>query len=93
MQSAFTLPSYIQEIIARFDAAGYEIFCVGGCVRDALRGVTPHDWDLCTSALPEQTLALFSDKSCLTVGIKHGTVTVLWEQNPVEITTYRSESA
>lgn len=93
MQSAFTLPSYIQEILARFDAAGYEIFCVGGCVRDALRGVTPHDWDLCTSALPEQTLALFPDKPCLTVGIKHGTVTVLWEQNPVEITTYRCESA
>ena len=93
MQSAFALPSDIGEIIARFDRAGYEVFCVGGCVRDALRGGIPHDWDLCTSALPEQTLALFSDKPCLTVGLKHGTVTVLWEQNPVEITTYRSEGA
>lgn len=91
MQSAFALPSDIQEIIARFDAAGYEVFCVGGCVRDAMRGVTPNDWDLCTSALPEQILSLFSDKSCLTIGIKHGTVTVMWDQNPVEITTYRCE--
>ncbi len=91
--SAFALPFYIREIIARFDAAGYEVFCVGGCVRDALRGVTPHDWDLCTSALPEQTLALFTDKTCLTVGIKHGTVTVMWDKNPVEITTYRCEAA
>ena len=93
MQSAFALPSDIQDIIARFDAAGYEVFCVGGCVRDLLRGVTPHDWDLCTCALPEQTLSLFPDKHCLTIGIKHGTVTVLWNETPVEITTYRRESA
>ncbi len=91
--SAFALPNYIQEILTRFDAAGYEVFCVGGCVRDILRGVEPHDWDLCTAALPEQTLSLFPDKPCLTVGIKHGTVTVLWDQIPVEITTYRCESA
>ena len=93
VQSAFALPSYISDIIARFDAAGYEVFCIGGCVRDIMRGVTPHDWDLCTSALPEQTLALFADKTCLTVGIKHGTVTVMWDKHPVEITTYRCESA
>ena len=74
--SAFALPCHIQEILARFDAAGYEAFCVGGCVRDALRGVPPHDWDLCTSALPNQTAALFSDKTCLDIGMKHGTVTV-----------------
>ena len=91
--SAFALPQYIREILSRFDAAGYEAFCVGGCVRDILRGVVPHDWDLCTAALPEQTLSLFSDKPCLTVGIKHGTVTVLWDQIPVEITTYRCEQA
>ncbi len=91
--SAFALPAYIREILSRFDAAGYEVFCVGGCVRDALRGVVPHDWDLCTAALPEQTLALFADKTCLTVGIKHGTVTVMWDKIPVEITTYRCESA
>jgi len=91
--SAFALPVFIREILARFDAAGYEVFCVGGCVRDLMRGVTPHDWDLCTAALPEQTLALFADKTCLTVGIRHGTVTVMWEKHPVEITTYRCESA
>ena len=91
--SAFPLPGYIHEILSRFDAAGYEAFCVGGCVRDALRGVTPHDWDLCTSALPEQTAALFSDRHCLDIGMKHGTVTVMWDGNPVEITTYRTEGA
>ena len=91
--SAFALPSYIYEIIARFDRAGYEVFCVGGCVRDAMRGVPPHDWDLCTSALPTQTMALFSDKRCPDIGIKHGTVTVMWDNIPVEITTYRTESA
>ena len=91
--SAFALPCHIQEILSRFDAAGYEAFCVGGCVRDALRGVPPHDWDLCTSALPDQTAALFSDKTCLDIGIKHGTVTVMWDGDPVEITTYRTEGA
>lgn len=91
--SAFALPDAVREILARFDAAGAEAYCVGGCVRDALRGTPPHDWDLCTSALPEQTLALFSDKPTLTVGMKHGTVTVLWDGMPVEITTYRCEGA
>ncbi|MBQ7301846.1 MAG: hypothetical protein IJW77_18610 [Clostridia bacterium] len=91
--SAFAIPAYIREILDRFDRAGYEAWCVGGCVRDALRGTSPHDWDLCTNALPEQTLALFSDKPCLTVGIRHGTVTVMWEKQPVEITTYRCEGA
>ena len=93
LQSAFPLPDPVKEILSRFDAAGYEAFCVGGCVRDALRGVTPHDWDLCTSALPDQTAALFSDKPCLDIGIKHGTVTVIWDGEPVEITTYRTEGA
>ena len=91
--SAFAIPDSIGEILARFDCAGYEAFCVGGCVRDALRGTEPHDWDLCTSALPDQTAALFADKPCLDIGIKHGTLTVLWDGIPVEITTYRTEGA
>ncbi|MBE6658414.1 MAG: hypothetical protein E7604_08215 [Ruminococcaceae bacterium] len=91
--SAFALPVFIREILARFDYAGYEAFCVGGCVRDTLRGVEPHDWDLCTSALPDQTAALFSDKPCLDIGIRHGTLTVMWDGIPVEITTYRTEGA
>ncbi|MBR5871718.1 MAG: tRNA nucleotidyltransferase [Clostridia bacterium] len=93
LQSAFALPDYIHAILSRFDAAGYEVFCIGGCVRDAMRGTAPHDWDLCTAALPAQTMALFADKRCLDVGIKHGTVTVLWDDIPVEITTYRTEEA
>lgn len=91
--SAFAIPDAVRDILARFDAAGLEAFCVGGCVRDALRGTAPHDWDLCTAALPGQTLALFSDKPTLTVGMKHGTVTVIWDGEPVEITTYRCEGA
>ena len=88
-----TLPRHIQSIIHRFDNAGYEVYCVGGCVRDLLRGVVPHDWDMCTSARPEEVLALFPDIPCKETGIRFGTVTVLWDHNPVEITTYRQDVA
>lgn len=68
--------------------AGYEAFVVGGCVRDSLIGRTPHDWDICTNALPDQMKEVFSDFRVLDTGIKHGTLTVMLE-NPYEITTYR----
>ncbi len=89
--SAQSIPNSILSVLERFDRAEYEAYCVGGCVRDLLRGVAPHDWDLCTAASPDEVLALFSDVPCLTVGLKHGTVTVLWDGSPVEITTYRCE--
>ena len=85
----FSVPDYIEEILARFEDAGIAAFCVGGCVRDALRGVVPHDFDLCTAAAPEVTRTLFSDHPCIDTGIRHGTLTVLWNHVPVEITTYR----
>ena len=85
----FALPPYIREIMARYDAIGEEIYLVGGSLRDLLLGLTPHDYDLASSASPETTCALFSDCRVIETGIKHGTVTVLWDGQPVEITTFR----
>ena len=70
---------------------GYEACLVGGCVRDLLRGAVPHDWDICTSARPEETAACFAHRRVLETGMKHGTVTVLEDGEPYEITTYRTE--
>ena len=73
--------------------AGYECFLVGGCVRDMLMGKVPHDIDITTNAIPEEIKAVFSDFHTLDIGIKHGTVTVMLEDEPIEITTYRTESS
>ena len=70
-------------------AAGHEAWLVGGCVRDLLMGDTPHDWDITTSALPEETKAVFSGFKTIDTGLKHGTVTVLIDGAPLELTTYR----
>lgn len=76
--------------IRRLEAAGFHAWAVGGCVRDSLLGTEPADWDVCTSALPEQTRALF-DRTAMT-GERHGTVTALLDR-PIEITTLRTEGA
>ncbi|MCL2373193.1 MAG: polynucleotide adenylyltransferase [Defluviitaleaceae bacterium] len=81
------LPDNVQKIIQTLAAAGYEAFIVGGCVRDVLRGVTPADWDIATDAKPLQVKGLFS--RTVDTGIKHGTVTVLINKQPYEVTTYR----
>ncbi|MBQ8911796.1 MAG: HD domain-containing protein, partial [Clostridia bacterium] len=73
------------------EEAGYEAFIVGGCVRDFLMGVPPKDYDITTSALPEETKAVFRDYHVIETGIRHGTVTVMMDGNPLEITTYRTE--
>ncbi len=87
------IPKDILAVLARFDHAGIEVWCVGGCVRDALLGETPHDWDLCTTAQPEETCALLKDLPQIPTGLQHGTVTVLTEtRRPLEITTYRTDS-
>ncbi|MCL2808196.1 MAG: HD domain-containing protein [Coriobacteriia bacterium] len=70
---------------------GFEAFVVGGCVRDSLMGLTPKDWDVCTSALPSEVLGCFGNYPVHETGLKHGTITVLIEQLPVEITTYRQD--
>lgn len=85
------LPSYVQWCMEALEAAGYSAYAVGGCVRDWLLGLTPHDFDLCTSALPEQTQQVFADQGLVLAGLKHGTVGVIFPEGVVEITTYRTE--
>lgn len=75
--------------ISELERHGYEAFCVGGCVRDMLMGRTPNDFDVTTSALPEQTERCFAGHRIIETGLKHGTVTVLIDGEPIEITTYR----
>lgn len=83
------IPSNITRILDMLESAGYEAYIVGGCVRDSLMGITPHDYDVTTSALPEETERVFSGMKLIETGMKHGTVTVLSDGEPVEITTYR----
>ena len=87
----FEIPDGARRILQTLNGAGHEAYLVGGCVRDLLRGVEPHDWDICTSALPEETERCFADRRVIETGLKHGTVTVLEEGEPYEITTYRTE--
>lgn len=87
------LPGPVRAAIARLEACGYTAFAVGGCVRDSLRGVTPHDWDLATAARPEQTCAALAGAfDVRPTGLRHGTVTALADGMAIEITTYRTEA-
>ncbi len=81
------LPEDVKRIISILGRAGFEAYVVGGCVRDSLLGRTPDDWDITTSALPEQVKEVF--KRTIDTGIKHGTVTVRMNKNSYEVTTYR----
>lgn len=82
-------PDYVEALIKRLEDRGHEAFAVGGGLRDALLGRTPNDFDLATSATPAQMAEIFSDMRTIPTGIRHGTLTVLSDGNPVEITTYR----
>ena len=84
-----TIPWQCEKILKRFGDNGIHAYLVGGCVRDSLLGKEPKDWDICTEALPEQVIALFDDEKVILTGLQHGTVTVLVDGMPVEITTYR----
>lgn len=86
-----TLPPHVCACIDQLEQAGFEAWAVGGCVRDLLRGVQPHDYDLTTSALPEETLRLFPHT--VPTGITYGTVTVIAQREPLEVTTFRTEEA
>lgn len=86
-----SIPSSILMLMERLEAAGFQGWAVGGCVRDRILGREPHDWDLCTDALPAQTAAVFSDFPQYHSGEKHGTVAVIVNGEPVEITTFRAE--
>lgn len=81
------IPQNVIEILTTLENAGYEAYAVGGCVRDFYLGVEPHDWDITTSAKPDETKALFN--RTIDTGIKHGTVTAMLNGEGYEITTYR----
>lgn len=86
-----SLPPHVCACMEALEQAGYEAWAVGGCVRDLLRGVPPHDYDLATSAPPEDTLRLFP--RAVPTGLTYGTVTVVTPQGPLEVTTFRTETA
>ena len=90
---SFPLDPGAAALLTRLHAAGYAAYAVGGCVRDSLLGQTPHDWDLCTSATPEQVLELFGEAHCIPTGLQHGTMTVKHGGALYEITTFRTEGA
>ena len=83
------IPEQVQTALRLLTEAGFEAYIVGGCVRDYLLGRTPHDYDVTTNALPEQTQSVFKDYRCIDVGIQHGTVAVIIDKMQIEITTYR----
>ena len=85
------LPEQVQLCINTLEQAGYQAYAVGGCVRDALLGQTPQDYDLCTNATPDELQRIFSDYSLVLSGIKHGTVGVIIDHTLYEITTFRTE--
>lgn len=83
------IPDDAQEIIEKLEKAGHSAYIVGGCVRDAVLGNAPHDYDLCTSATPEQMKEILKDHTTYDTGLKHGTITVAGDSDMYEVTTYR----
>ena len=79
------IPAYVRETLTALETAGHQAYCVGGCVRDSLLGRMPEDWDVTTSALPEETMKVFGNR------LKHGTVTVCCQEGKVETTTFRRD--
>ena len=84
------IPQDAQKILQRLNDHGFQAYAVGGCVRDSLLGTVPEDWDICTSALPKETEDCFSNLRVVETGLKHGTVTVISEGVPYEITTFEA---
>lgn len=87
-----SLPLAVKRILRHLTDAGFSAYAVGGCVRDLILGLTPDDYDVTTSATPDEVMTIFSDYHVIETGLQHGTVTVVYEGVPYEITTYRSES-
>ena len=88
-----TLDPGAAALLDTLHAAGYAAYAVGGCVRDSLLGRTAHDWDLCTSALPQQVMELFGTERCIPTGLQHGTVTIKYGGQLYETTTFRTEGS
>ena len=87
------LPEGAGFVLERLRARGYQAYVVGGCVRDSLLGLEPKDFDVCTNALPEQMRAAFADCRVIETGLRHGTLTVLYDHTPYEVTTFRVDGA
>ncbi len=85
------LPKRVIDILEKIEAAGYEAFAVGGCVRDILMGREPSDFDITTSATPRETEEIFTGETLIETGLKHGTVTLVRDGEPFEITTFRTD--
>ena len=88
-----TLDPGAAALLDTLHAAGYAAYAVGGCVRDSLLGRNAHDWDLCTSALPQQVMELFGAEQCIPTGLQHGTVTIKYGGRLYETTTFRTEGS
>ena len=89
MKFKINIPADANELIHTLQNNGHSAYIVGGCVRDSILGRTPHDYDICTSATPSEMLEIFKDKKIIETGLQHGTVTVVMNGEPYEITTYR----
>ncbi|MCI8360240.1 MAG: HD domain-containing protein [Clostridiales bacterium] len=87
------IPAGAAEVLERLQKGGHEAYVVGGCVRDSLLGRQPLDWDITTSARPEETAACFAGERIVETGLRHGTITLLLRGQPYEITTYRLDGA
>ena len=87
------LPRTVSDLVSRLENAGFSAYAVGGCVRDTLLSLQPHDWDLCTSARPEEMQEVFRGERVVETGLKHGTLTVVIGRVPYEITTFRTDGS
>lgn len=87
------LPRPVCDLISRLEEAGFSAYAVGGCVRDTLLSLQPHDWDLCTSARPEDMQRVFQGEHVAETGLRHGTLTVILDHIPYEITTFRTDGS
>lgn len=85
------IPDHISLILQRYAQNGFDAYCVGGSVRDSLMGAEPSDWDIAVNALPEKTKELFGDFKIVDTGIKHGTVSIIYNKRCIEVTTFRTD--
>ena len=91
MKESVILSDAAKTVIERLSESGFESYAVGGCVRDSLLGLIPHDFDVTTDAPPETTVEIFKDFTVVKTGIRHGTVTVVINKEPIEVTTFRCD--
>lgn len=89
MKFNILLPKEVEYVLNKLNNFGYDSYIVGGCVRDSILQRQPNDWDICTSALPDEMIEVFKEHEVIPTGLKHGTITVLIDKMPIEITTFR----